>query len=37
MLLELTRKVMAMPSRKHQEVVCDLARVLAAAETDAPG
>ena len=29
LLLELARSFMALPSRKHQEAICNLARVLA--------
>ena len=32
LLLELTRNFMALPSRKHQEAICNLARVLANAD-----
>ena len=32
MLLELARSFMALPSRKHQEAICNLARVLANAD-----
>jgi transcriptional regulator with XRE-family HTH domain len=32
LLLELTRSFVALPSRKHQEAVCNLARVLANSE-----
>ncbi len=33
MLLELARNFIALPSRKHQEAICSLARALANAET----
>ena len=32
LLLELTRNFLALPSRKHQEAICNLARVLANAD-----
>ena len=31
-MLELTRNFMALPSRKHQEAICNLARVMANAD-----
>ena len=32
LLLELARNFLALPSRKHQEAICNLARVLAHAD-----
>ena len=37
LLLELARNFVALPSRKHQEAICNLARVLANAEPIADG